>query len=359
MLDLQQYMASAITQIVTTAYKNVIGNPRQALFFAQMQVAFGKAERRRKAIADSESLSVPPFLIASIATACNLRCKGCYAVQNGLVKGGKGLTAQQWRAIFDEASSLGISFALLAGGEPLTRQDILEQAAEVSNMIFPVFTNGTLINDDTVKFFSKNLNIIPFISIEGDQHQTDERRGDGIHKIVEHAMEVMEREKVFFGASITVTAENWQTATSVEYLKQLSAKGCRAVIFVEYVPAQEGTDHLVLDDEQLRQLGAAVEERREQCQMILLSFPGDEEAVGGCLAAGCGFFHINPTGKAEPCPFSPYSDTSVLEVGVKGALNSPLFRKLQMANLVGGEQHGGCTLFDHREEVEAIVKGEE
>lgn len=357
MLDLQQYMASAITEIVATAYKNILGNPRQALFLAQMQIATSKAERRRKTLFEKEGINVPPFLIASIATACNLRCKGCYAVQNGLVKGGKGLTAQQWRSIFDEADSLGISFALLAGGEPLTRRDILEQADQVSGMIFPVFTNGTLINDESIKFFSQSPNIIPFISIEGNEQQTDDRRGAGIHLVVERAMDLMRKEKMFFGASITVTSENWQTVTDAEYLQQLSSKGCKAVIYVEYVPAQEGTDHLVLSDEQLKQLGATVEERRCDCPlMILLSFPGDEEAVGGCLAAGRGFFHINPTGKAEPCPFSPYSDTSVLEVGVKGALSSPLFRKLQMANLVGGEHHGGCTLFEHRDEVAALMQ---
>lgn len=359
MKDLQQYMASAITGIVTTAYKNVIGNPRQALFFAQAQMAFGKAERRRNSIAEKEDINVPPFLIASIATACNLRCKGCYAVQNGLVKGGEGLTAQQWRSIFDEAASLGITFALLAGGEPLTRLDILEQAAQVRDMIFPVFTNGTLINDKSIAFFGQSPNIVPLISIEGNEQDTDNRRGAGIHRRVEQAMELMKREKIFFGASITVTSQNWHTVTSPDYIRQLEAQGCKVVIFVEYVPAQEGTDNLVLNDDEIQRLKESLDVLREAVpQMVMLSFPGDEEEMGGCLAAGRGFFHISPTGKAEPCPFSPFSDTSVLEVGVKGALQSPLFRKLQLARLVGGEHHGGCTLFEHREEVESLLNQE-
>ena len=84
-------------------------------------------------------MEVPPFLIASIATACNLQCKGCYARKNGIAADPDApqkttLSPDQWRAVFDEATSLGINFCLLAGGEPLTRRDILEQAAAVPNL---------------------------------------------------------------------------------------------------------------------------------------------------------------------------------------------------------------------------------
>lgn len=359
MIDLQQYMAVAIDRIVATAHKNVVGNPRQAMFFAQTQMAFGKAERRRNTILKKEKINVPPFLIASIATACNLRCKGCYAVQNGLVKGGAGLSALQWRSVFDEAASLGVSFCLLAGGEPLTRLDVLEQASQVRDMIFPVFTNGTLIDEKTISFFNRRPNIIPLFSIEGDEQDTDNRRGIGVYKKLERAMELLNQEKVFFGASITVTSQNWQTVSSPLYVQQLGMQGCKVVIFVEFVPAQEGTENLVLEDGELAQLKCALEVLRTECPgMVILSFPGDEDKMGGCLAAGRGFFHISPTGKAEPCPFSPFSDTSVLDVGVKGALQSPLFHKLQLAQLVGGEHHGGCTLFEHREEVRSLLNQE-
>lgn len=47
--------------------------------------------------------------------------------------------------------------------------------------------------------------------------------------------------------------------------------------------------------------------------MVFLSFSGDEKYVGGCLAAGRGFFHINANGEVEPCPFSPYSDVNSKE----------------------------------------------
>ncbi len=98
-------------------------------------------------------------------------------------------------------------------------------------------------------------------------------------------------------------------------------------------------------------------ERRTTCDdIIFLSFPGDEKALGGCLASGRGFFHIGPDGSAEPCPFSPFSDSNVVSMGVRGALQSPLFRKIRAAHALGWEHTGGCTLFEHREEIEQMIQ---
>ena len=77
--------------------------------------------------------------------------------------------------------------------------------------------------------------------------------------------------------------------------------------------------------------------------------------MGGCLAAGRGFMHIGPEGKAEACPFSPYSDRNVVESGVKESLKSPFFKKLRDSGLVGGEHTGGCTLFEYEEDVKKLL----
>ncbi len=79
--------------------------------------------------------------------------------------------------------------------------------------------------------------------------------------------------------------------------------------------------------------------------LIFVSFPGDEGKFGGCLASGRGFFHINPQGGAEPCPFSPYSDANVAEAGIAGALQSGLFKNLRKSGLQEEEHGGGCALF--------------
>ena len=346
---------------MTRAYTSVLSNPREARTVLRLQQAFMASEPRRKRAQQELGVDVPPFLIASIATTCNLSCAGCYARANGIAADeGQGrrqvMKPEEWRAVFEEAAKLGINFALLAGGEPLTRRDILQQVAEVKDMIFPIFTNGTMFSPWYLDFFAKNLNLIPVISVEGNRVTTDERRGEGVYQRALKAMDCLHEANLFYGVSLTVTTENFAQITSDEYVDSLRERGCKLVIYVEYVPTDEGTEHLALspaDSELMEQAQERLMQRYDN--MVVISFPGGEKKMGGCLAAGRGFFHIGPDGAAEPCPFSPYSDASVRTIGIAGALKSPLFRKLRDSRLVGGEHDGGCVLWEHRAEVEAML----
>lgn len=359
-MDISTYMAESIRNIMAKAYLNVLSNPRETRFVARMQRSISKAERRRQEYLEKESLDVPPFLIASIATTCNLQCKGCYARKNGIAGNDNAkstLSSEQWGSIFRDAAAMGISFCLLAGGEPLTRRDLLESAAAVEDIIFPVFTNGTMIGAVYTDFFKQHLNMVPVISLEGEMEATDGRRGNGVFQRALLSMEMLRKERLFFGTSITVTTENYREVTSEQFLRHLVSLGCRLVFYVEYVPFDESTAHLAFGDEHVAAMEQIVEQRREEFkEMIFLSFPGDEKALDGCLAAGRGFFHIGPDGSAEPCPFSPFSDTNAARDGLKAALASPLFRSIRNAKALGWEHTGGCTLYEHRDEVETMLK---
>lgn len=354
-------MAGSIRRIMEKAYRNVLSNPREAAFARKMQRIFRQSEKHRRAVRDTEGIDIPPFLISSMATTCNLNCKGCYARSNGIaaLQGAPSkptLEPARWKAIFTEAAGLGINFSLLAGGEPLTRRDILEQVALVKDMIFPVFTNGTLIGKSYLEFFRDNLNMVPVISIEGTAIGTDARRGAGVFERALKSMAMLREEKLFFGTSITVTTENYIQVTSTEFIETLRDLGCKIVFYVEYVPVEPGTEHLAFQDRHVKEMESLLEERRSSFgDIIFLSFPGDEKALGGCLASGRGFFHIAPDGSAEPCPFSPFSDCNVAQTGVLNALKSPLFQKIRSAHALGWEHTGGCTLWEHRDEVQSLL----
>ncbi len=359
--DLAAYMSGGIREFMEAAYRNVLSNPREARFVHRMRRVVEKSERKRHEVLDNEGLAVPPFLIASISTTCNLHCKGCYARSNGIAEDNTEqrkttLTPEQWRDIFTEAAALGVNFTLLAGGEPMMRRDIIERVASVKEMIFPVFTNGTLIGPTYIDLIKKNLNIIPVISIEGTAMGTDERRGRGVFERAMLSMDMLKKEDLIFGASITVTTENIELVTSPQFIDSLREKRCRLLFYIEYVPTEKGTEHLALTEEQVIQMEQVVMQRRNDYHdIIFFSFPGDEKVTGGCIASGRGFFHIGPDGSAEPCPFSPFSDSSVLEIGVKRALRSPLFRTLRNSSILGWEHTGGCTLHEHREEIEKMM----
>ena len=322
--------------------------------------AANRATRRRLAL-EGEGLHVPSFLIASITSACNLHCAGCYSRCNNATVDAepvKQLTTGEWKAIFREAESLGVSFIMLAGGEPLLRWDVIEAAGQMKNLLFPIFTNGTYMDDTTFSQLDRCRNLIPVLSIEGEREITDARRGAGVYDKLISVMDRLHGKNLLFGSSITVTTENIRQVTSPEFMEKLVSRGCKLVIYIEFVPVTEEARHLAPDDPEREYLLQATQRLREAFpELVALAFPGDEKADEGCMAAGRGFFHINSHGGAEPCPFSPYSDVNVRELGVRGALRSPLFMALREGGVLDNDHVGGCVLYEQRELVEKLVAG--
>jgi MoaA/NifB/PqqE/SkfB family radical SAM enzyme len=364
MLKLNALMNSEIQEIAEIAGRFYIGNHRGRAFIMRMAAGLQASAETRSRF-EKNGVHIPPFLIASITAVCNLHCAGCYARATGECSEDAmrdEMSAEDWRRVFIEASDIGVSFILLAGGEPLLRRDILDTAARFENIFFPVFTNGTMVDADALALFDSHRNLIPVLSIEGDKAQTDGRRGEGVSETVWKTADSFREKGILFGVSITVTSENRQAVTNGGFVRELHGWGCGLIFYVEYVPAEAGTEHLILSDGELLELQASIDALREDKHnrgMIIVSFPGDEDALGGCLAAGRGFFHINANGGAEPCPFSPYSEMNLKNQSILKVLQSPFFEK---ARAIGAAEamsrKGGCALFSRASEVENAAKGD-
>lgn len=360
--DLQKHIEQGVEQIVADAIKATWRNPRESVFMVKFAAASKKASKRRLEL-EQEGLHVPGFLIASITSACNLHCEGCYSRCNEATVDAppvKQLTNEEWLKVFKEADDLGVSFILLAGGEPMMRRDIIEAAGKMQNIIFPIFTNGTFVDDRYFNLLDKCRNLIPVLSIEGGKKATDERRGEGIYEMVTANMDRFQDKGLIFGASITVTTENVEEVMSEAFIESLVSKGCRLAIFIEFVPVSEEGQYLAPGDKERAYMADRINALREKYQeLVLLSFPGDELAMGGCMAAGREFFHINSHGGAEPCPFSPFSDINVKDTSLREAISSPFFQNLRDEGLLSGAHVGGCVLFAKRHQVEALLNKEE
>lgn len=356
--DLEKYLSTGVENIVKNLVKSSVLHPRESLFMAQYALAGKKATALRRE-AETRGEHIPPFLIASITSLCNLHCAGCYARSLETCVDGEPveqMSAEDWGSVFSQAREMGIGFILLAGGEPMVRRDVMEKAALFPEILFPVFTNGTMLTGDYLELFDRHRNLVPILSIEGGQQKTDARRGTGIYRRVQEAMTRMREKRISFGASVTVTTENLEEVVSHDFVKSLESEGCKAIIYVEFVPTNESLQSLALDDEGRAELSERLKRlRQEDDSMLLISFPGDEKSSGGCLAAGRGFFHINSHGGAEPCPFSPYSDVNVKDHTLREVMNSGLFRSLREEGLLMEEHDGGCVLYKRREQVEALL----
>ena len=358
--DLQKHIEHGVETIVADTLKATLKNPKESAFVAKFAVASKKASRTRMKL-EEEGLHVPGFLIASITSSCNLHCAGCYSRCSNATSDAPPvaqLTSGEWLRIFREADELGVSSIMLIGGEPMIRRDIIEAAGGMRNIIFPIFTNGTFMDERYFRLLDDCRNLIPVLSIEGGREITDARRGPGIYDRVTDNMRKFKEKGLIFGASITVTTENIREVTSAGFLDTLMEQGCKFVIFIEFVPVTEEARHLAPGEPERQYLAKAIDElRRRYDEAVLLSFPGDELAMGGCMAAGREFFHINSHGGAEPCPFSPYSDVNVRETSLREAIASPLFRRLQEEGVLSAEHVGGCVLYEKREIVEDILAG--
>ncbi len=360
-MNIQRYMTGGVVRVVTDSLRATSGNKSESAFMKEFAKDTRLASKKRRA-AEKNGEHIPPFLIASITSECNLHCAGCYSRSNNACCDSAPvnlLNAEEWDKIFGEAQELGISFILLAGGEPMMRYDVISRAAEHRSILFPIFTNGTFLNDKYLEVFDRNRNLLPIISIEGDRGTTDARRGEGVYDKVTAAMVKIRDRNMVFGASVTVTKENLEEVFSDKFLDNLYSLGCKAVIYVEYVPVNDDSDKLAPGEKEQEFILKSVKRlRRKRKGMVFISFPGDEKSSGGCVAAGRGFFHINAHGGAEPCPFSPYSDINVRDTSLRQALASPLFRALQTQGLLNDDHIGGCTLYMNREKVENIIKAQ-
>lgn len=336
-----------------TAINILAAYPESARAFSSIGKGLKAAEKRRKELTE-EGFEIPPLMIVSTTDACNLACAGCYACANHKTSNDQ-LSDARVAGLLDEASEIGISIVMLAGGEPLLSHGWLEALGKHREMAGIVFTNGTLFDQSRREWFARHRHIIPTFSLEGGKQQTDTRRGSGVYEKVTAAMHDLHAGGVPFGISVTISSQNINSVLQDSLIKQYLQMGCRLFVFVEYVPAEPGTEPLVLSKEEKYRLNDVSQKYAETYPALFIPFPGAEEPYGGCLAAGRGFIHISASGAVEPCPFAPFSDVNVQNTTLKEALASPFLAKIRENHHLLKEGDGGCALWHNREWLQEIT----
>ncbi len=345
---------ATLFDVLRTASRITVREPRFAFHALRLLGRQRRAARLRDRH-EAAGLHVPPFVVYSITDRCNLDCAGCYAKL--LHRSDRPeVSDRRLRGILDEVRDLGVSVILLAGGEPLLRQNLLAFTAGFPEILFLLFTNGSLVDGAAIDRLREQRHVVPVLSIEGGEAQTDDRRGGGTYRYVIETMARLRKRRVFFGTSTTLTRENFDLATSEAHLKGLIRRGCRLFYYINYVPVKPGTDHLQLEPVQVRELEERLARHRRSLPALFIAFPHDEVALGGCLAAGRGFLHINAYGDVEPCPFSPYSDTNLNETSFAEALASPLLQRILDSGVVLDETDGRCALWKRRSWVARLLE---
>ena len=283
-------------------------------------LAWPKQEEMR----EKHRCNIPWAILLDPTSACNLHCTGCWAAEYGHKQN---LTYEEIDSIINQGVELGTHVYIYTGGEPLVRKhDLIKLCEAHPDCAFLSFTNATLIDEEFAADMVRVANFVPAISVEGFEEATDARRGKGTYRKVSRAMELLRENGLPFGVSCCYTSANANSIASEEFFDWLIDKGALFAWIFTYMPVGVGSPtSLMVHADQRERLYRFVREMREKKPLFTLDFQNDGEFVGGCIAGGRRYLHINAAGDVEPCVFAHYANANIRETSLLDALKSPLF----------------------------------
>ena len=343
------YVFNGLEDIDRRQFKNI------ALTFAIDAGYVGTSTLRQKR--EELHCNIPWVILLDPTSACNLKCKGCWAAEYGHKSN---LSLDEMRKLIREAKELGTHFFMFTGGEPLVRkEDVLTLVRENRDCLFLCFTNGTLIDDKFCEDMKEAGNLTLALSIEGNKETTDARRGEDTYDKVIEAMRLLKKHKCLFGTSVCYTSQNYKAVTSDEFYDTEIENGAKFAWYFHYMPVGADADtSLLLTPEQREYVYRAIREKRNSKTgkpIFTVDFQNDGEFVGGCIAGGRNYFHVNSEGDVEPCVFIHYSDCNIKEKSVYECLTSPLFREYYKGQPFNDNMLRPCPMLENPQALVDIV----
>ncbi len=270
--------------------------------------------------------NIPLSIVLDPTSSCNLNCPGCLNTNDG----NQYLTFDEMDSIIAQGKKLGIYSYHFSGGEPLLRKsDILKLCNKHDDCIFHIITNGTLIDRQFCRDVRNLGNAFLSLSLDGMELTNDSHRGSGTFDKVMAAMAFMRNEGLLFGASVCCTSLNCTEVTSDEFYDLIISKGCKYCLYFHYMPVgNDAIPEIMLSPEQRDYMYRRIRYiRSQECKKPIFTADllNDEEFLGGCIAGGRGFLHINANGYVEPCIFIHYSNANIRRVSLLDTLRQPLF----------------------------------
>lgn len=280
--------------------------------------------KTQEAAREKYQCNIPWAILMDPTSACNLHCTGCWAAEYG---NKLNLSFEDLDSIITQGKELGVYLYIYTGGEPLVRKkDLIALCNKHSDCVFLCFTNSTLIDEEFADEMLRVKNFVPAISLEGFETANDSRRGDGVYQKVMHAMQILRDRKLPFGISTCYTSVNCNDITSEEFIDQVIGMGAKFAWFFHYMPVgQDAATELLPTPEQRKMVFEKIRGYRSTKPLFTMDFQNDAEYVGGCIAGGRRYLHINAAGDVDPCVFIHYSNANIHDVSLLDALRSPLF----------------------------------
>lgn len=313
-----------------------------------------KGEVKRSLFKEEVGFDPPVLLVISPTMRCNLDCYGCYA---GKYMKKEDLGLGTLELLIHEAEEMGIYFITISGGEPfILGDDLIRILGRHPSILFQIYTNGMLIDGGVARRLAEIGNAYPSISVEGFEEETDARRGKGAFEKIMQAMDCLRKEGVIFGFSATATIENNELLVSEEFVDFYRKKGCLVGWYFHYVPVgKEPGMELMPTPEQRVFRREELIKRRAHHDILLADFWNDGPLVGGCLAGGRTYLHINSSGEVEPCVFAHFAVDNIRDKPLRDILGSPFFAEIRSRQPYDDNLLRPCMIIDVPEVLREVV----
>lgn len=348
--DPQNNMYQLIMSVLKDIDRDVLKATFENFFFNANIVGWPKQEENRK----KYGCNIPWAILLDPTSACNLHCTGCWAAEYG---NKLNLTFEEIDSIISQGKRLGIYMYIYTGGEPLVRKkDLIAICEKHSDCQFLSFTNATLIDEAFADDMLRVKNFIPAISVEGFESATDGRRGDGTYQKVVRAMKILKDKHLPFGLSCCYTSQNLDSISSFEFIDQMVEWGAKFVWYFHYMPVGNDAVLDLLPNPQQREfMYHRIREIRRTKPIFAMDFQNDGEYVGGCIAGGRRYLHINANGDVDPCVFIHYSDSNIREKTLLECLQSPIFMEYHKEQPFNENHLRPCPMLENPEKLRAMV----
>ena len=321
------------------------------LFINASLVGWKKQEELR----NKYNCNIPWAILLDPTSACNLHCTGCWAAEYGHKLN---LTYDESDDIICQGKEMGIYFYVYTGGEPLVRKkDLIRLCEKHSDCVFLCFTNSTLIDEEFADEMLRVGNFVPAISLEGFEEATDGRRGQGVYQKVRKAMELLRRKKLVYGISCCYTSANYESIASEEFYDSLIEMGAYFVWYFHYMPVgNDAVPELMPTPTQRTGVYEKIRRYRATKPLFALDFQNDAEYVGGCIAGGHRYLHINANGDIDPCVFIHYSDSNIRQKTLLEALRSPMMMAYHDNQPFNDNMLRPCPMLENPEKLRMMVE---
>jgi MoaA/NifB/PqqE/SkfB family radical SAM enzyme len=233
-------------------------------------------------------------------------------------------------------------------------KDLFDLLGENQDNYFMMYTNGTLITREVAERMADLGNISPAISVEGWERETDDRRGKGVFRRVQEAMQNLRAAGVPFGISVTATRENAEVILSESFLDfYFGHQGALYGWIFQYMPIGRGftADWMVTPEQRRWMLEQELTLLRDK-KRFLVDFWNGGPMTLGCIAAGRpgGYFYVDWNGNIAPCVFFPYYVDNLYGIyannlSLTDVLESGFFQTIIETGDLGSVEPSGTDVF--------------